>query len=169
MTTQQQRQRRTEQRLEAGRRAEASQRRARRVPLAAAAIGALIVAGGGAVVLFAFGGDTSTQSTRTAAAGSFGPHSEGLAARRSAAKVTTMNSDAHSHTLLTIRADGRDLPLPAGIGIDPGQDSMQMVSADRLGPYHQRVSLWVDGKPSRAFEALRLRDGQRITIAVGRR
>lgn len=44
-------------------------------------------------------------------------------------------------------------------------------SASRLGPYEsdgdERVRMWVDGRPSRAFGDLALEDGQEIVIAFG--
>lgn len=44
-------------------------------------------------------------------------------------------------------------------------------SARQLGPYRaggsDAVRMWVDGKPSRAFGALNLADGQQIVIAFG--
>jgi hypothetical protein len=47
------------------------------------------------------------------------------------------------------------------------------LSPSRLGPYRaggsKTVRMWVDGKPSRAFGALRLADRQRIVISYGRR
>lgn len=47
------------------------------------------------------------------------------------------------------------------------------ISNDRLGPHRamagRTVRVWVDGKPSRAFGALQLRDGQRIVVSYGRR
>lgn len=43
--------------------------------------------------------------------------------------------------------------------------------ADRLGPYRatadKRVRMWVDGKPSTAFGALPLADGQHIVLTYG--
>jgi hypothetical protein len=45
------------------------------------------------------------------------------------------------------------------------------LSAQRLGPYRadgrRAVRMWVDGRPSRAFGALALRDGQRIVVSYG--
>lgn len=44
-------------------------------------------------------------------------------------------------------------------------------SRDRLGPYRRTATetlrMWVDGKPSTAFERLGLRDGQRIVVSFG--
>ena len=44
-------------------------------------------------------------------------------------------------------------------------------SRDRLGPHrataNKTVRMWVDGKPSDAFGALQLRDGQRIVVSYG--
>ena len=43
--------------------------------------------------------------------------------------------------------------------------------ADRLGPHRATpdtsVRMWVDGAPSKSFERLELRDGQRIVISYG--
>ena len=46
-------------------------------------------------------------------------------------------------------------------------------SPGRLGPYRAgggtAVQMWVDGKPSRLFGALKLQDGQRIVVSFGNR
>lgn len=47
----------------------------------------------------------------------------------------------------------RPVSVPANLGIDPGEDPMQM-----------NIRMWVDGKPSTAFGALELADGQRIVV-----
>ncbi|HEV8176344.1 MAG TPA: hypothetical protein VGP44_01520, partial [Gemmatimonadales bacterium] len=45
------------------------------------------------------------------------------------------------------------------------------LSSQQLGPYHaagrKALRMWVNGKPSRAFGALKLADRQRITISFG--
>jgi hypothetical protein len=45
------------------------------------------------------------------------------------------------------------------------------LSAKQLGPYRteriKTVRMWVDGKPSREFGGLKLKDGQRIVISYG--
>lgn len=72
---------------------------------------------------------------------------------------------------------------PDGVIHDEGQGSAQLsqlfavwgvpFSADRLGPYRagtgKVVQMWVDGKPSRAFGALKLQDKQRIVVSFARR
>ena len=44
---------------------------------------------------------------------------------------------------------------------------------DRLGPYRadgkRVVRMWVDGKPSRAFDALKLTDGQQIVVSFDKK
>jgi hypothetical protein len=44
-------------------------------------------------------------------------------------------------------------------------------SGNQLGPYRatksKKVRMWVDGKPSREFGALQLKDGQEIVVAYG--
>lgn len=147
---------------------------------------------------------TDTASPGESASAPFGPHYPGLAQRRQAAHIptmmSTMNSRAHAHPLLKVQVDGRRVTVPANIGIDPGEDPMQMAglhthdtsgtihvegvpgarlgqffaiwgvpfSAGRLGPYrrgaHGSIRMWVDGKPSTAFGALELVDGQRIVV-----
>ena len=46
-------------------------------------------------------------------------------------------------------------------------------SSNQLGPYRatkaKRVRMWVDGKPSREFGELQLKDGQEIVVAYGRK
>jgi hypothetical protein len=47
------------------------------------------------------------------------------------------------------------------------------LSSKQLGPYRQtrpnNVRMWVDGKPSRDFGALQLKDGQQIVVAYGKK
>lgn len=71
---------------------------------------------------------------------------------------------------------------PDGIIHDEGQDNATLdqffavwgvpFSARRLGPYRagvgKVVQMWVDGKPSRAFGALKLQDKQRIVVSLGK-
>jgi len=90
----------------------------------------LLLAGAGvlAVVLSSSGaGGRSSAATST---GSFGPHYAGLVARRQGVGVPTMmqtmSSSAHFHPRLKVLVDGKQIPVPANIGIDPSQDSMQM-------------------------------------------
>lgn len=117
--------------------------------------------------------------------------------------MQTMNSPVHFHPLLKVYANGKQVTVPANIGIDPSKPAMQMaglhthdatgtihvegargarlgqffaiwgvpLSPTRLGPYRANgrdsVRMWVDGKPSSAFGALTLADGQRIVISYG--
>jgi hypothetical protein len=71
---------------------------------------------------------------------------------------------------------------PDGVIHDEGQGNATLgqffavwgvpFSRDRLGPYRasggRAVQMWVDGQPSRAFRALKLRDKQRIVVSFGR-
>ena len=47
------------------------------------------------------------------------------------------------------------------------------LSATQLGPYRatkrKTVRMWVDGKPSRDFGELQLKDGQQIVVAYGKK
>lgn len=152
-------------------------------------------------------GGKSGDSVSPDVGGAFGTHYEGLGERESGARVPTMmdtmGSSFHTHQALAIYVDGRRIEVPAGIGIDPGQPSMEMAglhthdpsgiihdegmpgsrlgqffaiwgvpfSSRRLGPDEaggsKTVRMWVDGKPSKAFGRLRLKDGQRILVAFG--
>jgi len=152
------------------------------------------------------------QAARTLPPGSralaaFSQHYSGLVQRRQGANVPTMmqtmSSSVHFHPLIKVFVNGRQMALPANIGIDPNVDGMQMAglhthdtsgtihvegvaqatlgqffaiwgvpfSASQLGPYHSRapagVRVWVDGKPSSAYGALRLTDRQRVVVSFG--
>jgi len=125
-------------REEAERQADARERRGRRLRVLGGSAGALLAVGAVAAAVALGGGgsaagDPSGQQLATGeVAGAFGQHYDGLEARRKAAKVTTMmdtmGSQVHIHPKLTILADGRPVPVPANIGIDPRQDSMRMAS-----------------------------------------
>lgn len=59
----------------------------------------------------------------------FGQHYDGLAQRRVAAGVSTMaapTASVHTHPQLAVWANGRRVPVPADIGIDPRNDPGQM-------------------------------------------
>jgi hypothetical protein len=182
-----------------------ARRRALLLPLA---IGVVAAAGIGVAALRGGGTDSSPRSSSVAAANApFGQHYDGLVQRREAAGVPTMmqtmGSTAHFHPRLQVFANGKQVPVPVNIGIDPRADDMQMAglhthepngtvhvegmasatlgqflavwgvpfSAARLGPHKAhgdaKVRMWVDGKPSHAFGALRLADGQRIVVSYG--
>lgn len=146
-------------------------------------------------------------ASQTSASAPFGPHYEGLAQRRGAVEVPTMmdtmKSTVHFHPQLKVFVDGKPVPVPADIGIDPREDSMQMAglhshdasgtihvegvpgatlgqfftvwgvpfSARQIGPHRalgaKSVRMWVNGRPSKAFGALKLADRQHIVISFG--
>jgi len=94
-----------------------------------------------AIVVMVTGGagDSSTAAT----GGTFGPHYKSLAARRTKAQVptmmTTMGSSIHVHPRLAIYVNGEQVEIPANIGIDPSQPSMQMAGLhthDSSGTIH---------------------------------
>ena len=119
-------------------------RRGLRRALASVAVGAVLVAAI-AVVIASGGGDSKPTQATTAAtgAGPFGQHYAGLVQRREAAHVPTMmdtmNSSVHFHPLLKVYVSGKQMPVPADIGIDPTQDAMQMAGLhthDTSGTIH---------------------------------
>lgn len=158
-----------------------------------------------ALALAACGGGNSSASASPGEA--FAPHYSGLSERMAVARVPTMmetmSSSSHFHPHLAVYVDGKQVEVPADIGIDPDEPSMQMAglhthdasgtihdegmpssrlgqffavwgvpfSAQRLGPHRadgsKVVRMWVDGKPSRAFGALSLADGQQIVVTFG--
>lgn len=136
-------QRRAAERLEAERRAAARDTRQRRLRLVGAGLAAIVLAGvvGAVIALSGGSGDSAGGITTGSAgqtlasgevAGPFGQHYVSLDARRTAAGVTTMmdtmESQVHFHPRLSIVADGKPVPVPANIGIDPRQDAMRMAS-----------------------------------------
>lgn len=105
--------------------------------------GAAMLTGTAAVVVavLVFGGRGLDQNA--VAAGPFGQHYPGLDARRSAVRVPTMmdtmSSSVHFHPQLSVEIDGKPLPIPANIGIDPSKDGMQMAGLhthDTTGKVH---------------------------------
>jgi hypothetical protein len=132
--------RRREERLQQEHRLATAERRARVRNQFLAGLFALAAVGGATVLILVSqrGGPTVAS-----AAGPFGPHYAGLAARREAAHVPTlmqtMNSRAHFHPLLAVYVDGKRIRVPADIGIDPKRDSMQMAGLhthDASGTIH---------------------------------
>jgi hypothetical protein len=106
------------------------------------------VAVGGAIVgvaiaaMFVWGGKQNS-SRPAQASGAFGQHYVGLDQCRRAAHVPTMmdtmNSPVHFHPLLKVFVDGKQVPVPAGVGIDPAKDPMQMAGLhthDASGTIH---------------------------------
>jgi hypothetical protein len=139
-----------ERRREAGetqepQRAVAPRRRRVRPGLVYVGVGAVVVAAiAAAIVSDGGGGSKSTQTTIAAGtSGAFGQHYAGLAQRRQAAHVPTMmdtmNSRVHFHPLLRVYVNGKQIPVPANIGIDPTQEAMQMAGLhthDTSGTIH---------------------------------
>ncbi|MGH2946067.1 MAG: hypothetical protein ACRDPC_07395, partial [Solirubrobacteraceae bacterium] len=107
----------------------ARERRARRLRLVGAVAPAAVILAGLAV-LTTLGGSANGRL----AAGSeraFGQHYDGLEQRRVAAGVSTMASPSaneHTHPRLAVWANGRRVPVPADIGVDPREDPGQMAS-----------------------------------------
>jgi hypothetical protein len=108
-------------------------------------VGAIVVAAIAAVIASGGGGSKSTQTTIAAPAadGPFSQHYAGLVERRQAAHVPTMmdtmTSSVHFHPLLKVYVSGKQMPVPADIGIDPTQDPMQMAGLhthDTSGTIH---------------------------------
>jgi hypothetical protein len=118
--------------------------RSRRAVLAPLALGVLALAA--ATFAMAGGGEEPPISAPAAvapASAPFGQHYSGLVQRRKAAKVPTMmetmNSPVHLHPVLKVLVDGREVPVPANIGIDPLADGMQMAGLhthDTTGTIH---------------------------------
>jgi hypothetical protein len=182
----------------------ARERRTRRLRTNGAVVAAAVVLTGLAALTTL--GNNRGERLPSGSSSPFGQHYNGLDQRRFAAGVSTMaapSANEHTHPRLAVWANGRRVPVPADIDIDPREDPGQMAglhthddggtihnegqadatlgqffavwgvpfSKDRLGPYRAGkdgvVQLWVDGKPSTAFGALRLADGQDIRIAFG--
>jgi hypothetical protein len=121
-------------RADTERRARAKKQRTRRLGLVGG--GALLAVGAVAAVV-ALGGVRNGGAAGSGLApgeisGPFGQHYAGLKARLGAAVVSTMmdtmSSRAHFHPRLTLLVDGKQLTVPANIGIDPRVDGMQMAS-----------------------------------------
>jgi hypothetical protein len=121
-----------------------ARRRALRQALVAVGIGAVLVAVPFVVLGRSGGGDTnSRQASSASAPGPLGQHYAGLVQRRRAAGVPTMmdtmSSRVHFHPRLKVYVDGRQVSIPANIGIDPTQDAMQMADLhthDASGTIH---------------------------------
>jgi hypothetical protein len=104
------------------------ERRTRRLQLTGATALALVVLAGLAT-LTTVGNGSRTRALPAGASGPFGQHYDGLEQRRVAAGVSTMaapSADVHTHPRLAVWANGRRVPVPADIGIDPRKDPGQM-------------------------------------------
>jgi hypothetical protein len=125
----------------------ASERRAKRVRIAisAAVAAALAVAVAATIVV---GGSNSKDKAPAASVQPFGQHYAGLERRREQAGVATMmqtmNSSIHYHPRLSVFVDGRRVPVPANIGIDPRRDPMAMAG---LHTHDTTGTIHVEGAP----------------------
>ncbi len=187
--------------------AASAEARRRRLYAVAAGVTLVVAAVAAVIVVVAVGGGGGSSNDSGAP---FGTHYQGLQARRTAAGVPTMGEAqtvgaAHFHPFIKVYVNGKQMPVPASIGIDPGKSPLEMAglhthdssgtihneagtqarlgqffavwgvpfSSTRLGPYHatksKKVEMWVDGKPSRAFGALQLKDGQQIVVSYGKK
>lgn len=136
---------RRQERLERERQLAAQQRRSRLRSRGLAALGAA-AAVAAIVALVALGGGGGGSSAQ--ASGPLGTHYAGLATRRTAAGVPTMmqtmSSSVHFHPRLSIVVEGRPVAIPAGIGIDPSQDPMQMAG---IHTHDSSGTIHVEGMP----------------------
>jgi hypothetical protein len=105
--------------------------------LAAAAVAAI-------VIVIAVGGDGGA---KTSSAAPFGTHYSGLQARREAAGVPTMSEAqtvgaAHFHPFLKVYVSGKQISVPANIGIDPSKSPLDMAGLhthDSSGTIHNEA------------------------------
>lgn len=108
--------------------ARAERRQRVRAAALAGALGLLAVSAVTALLVFV--GADGGGGAQAAVKGAFGQHYRGLDERRQTAGIPTMmqtmDSAAHFHPRLWVYVDGRAVPVPANIGIDPARDSMQM-------------------------------------------
>ena len=127
--------------------AEAAERRRQRTRLGAGGLVLLLAVAVVAVALANQGGGAKTEAVKAPPppgdSRPFGTHYQGLVERRKAAQVPTMmqtmNSPVHIHPLLAVYVNGKRVPLPANIGIDPRVDPMQMAGLhthDSSGTVH---------------------------------
>jgi hypothetical protein len=95
-----------------------------------------------AIVIVAASGGGSSSSSGTGGAAAFGPHNDGQQDRIVAAKASTMAEPAstvHIHPQLSVYANGKNIEVPANIGIDPGQPPSAMAGLhthDASGTIH---------------------------------
>jgi hypothetical protein len=94
----------------------------------------------GLAALTTLGNGSRTDELPAGASRPFGQHYDGLEQRRVAAGVATMASptaDVHTHPHLAVWANGRRVPVPADIGIDPRNDPGEMAGLhDDNGTIH---------------------------------
>jgi hypothetical protein len=123
---------------------ERARRRTRLYGLGAA--GVLIIGATIAIVVVVAGGGGGVGGSASAAGSLTSPNTDGLAERRKAARVPTMGEAeavgaSHFHPQLRIYVNGKQIKLPANIGIDPG-DHMDMAGLhthDSSGTIHNEA------------------------------
>lgn len=122
-------------------RAEAQRRRLYGLVVGGMLIVATVVAV--VVIVAAGGGGASSKGSESA----FGTHYQGLEARRTAAEVPTMGEAqtvgaAHFHPFLKVYVNGKQITVPANIGIDPGKSPFEMAGLhthDTSGTIHNEA------------------------------
>src|SRR5438874_2228675 len=118
-------QRRRDRRLEQEQQHALQQRRRRLREIVGGIAFVLILAAVAAIVALSSSGGGGRSSAATST-GLFGPHYAGLVSRRQAVGVPTMmqtmSSSVHFHPRLKVLVDGKQIPVPPNIGIDPSKD-----------------------------------------------
>jgi hypothetical protein len=111
-------------------------------------IGAIVMAAIAAVIVSGGGSKSMDMTVAAAPSGPFSQHYAGLTQRRQAAHVPTMmdtmKSSVHVHPMLKVYVDGKQIPVPVNIGIDPTQDAMQMAG---LHTHDSTGTIHVEGVP----------------------
>jgi hypothetical protein len=130
--------------------------RARRLRFGGAvALVLLLIAALAAAIGIGGPGHEGKTPARSASAQPFGQHYAGLEARRLRAGVPTMmqtmNSRIHFHPQLSVFVDGRQVPVPANIGIDPTRDPMDMAG---LHTHDTSGTIHVEGAPHATLDKL---------------
>jgi hypothetical protein len=125
---------------------ERTRRRTRLYGLGAAGVLIIGVTVAIVVVVAALGGDDGSGGSASGAGSLSSANTDGLAERRKAAGVPTMGEAeavgaSHFHPQLRINVNGKQIKLPANIGIDPG-DHMDMAGLhthDSSGTIHNEA------------------------------
>jgi hypothetical protein len=138
-TRQQERERLRQHREELERQAAGAARRRLVAGYFVAGLLSLAVVGG--IVVIALGGDEGGSSS---AGGPFGTHYEGLQQRRVEAGVPTMaeGGGSHFHSHIEVLVNGKQMSVPANIGIDPALPLSSMAGLhthDTSGTIHNEA------------------------------
>lgn len=117
---------------------------ARRRLVAGYFVAALLAAALVVAIVVALTASDDEGGSPLASEGAFGPHAEGLEERRTAAGVPTMaeGGGEHFHPEVQIYANGKKVPVPANIGIDPSQPPALMAGLhthDESGTIHNEA------------------------------